>query len=111
MVYKRCKRCFGPLEKPKDFDSECEECKKTPPFEPEKIMTIDADKAIDEVLGKPDEQYPWATTPEEQRRTFIFDRMGDADIETALLIEKMQKVYNWLTNGPHGFKIVGKNVS
>ena len=107
MVYRRCKRCFGPLEEPKDFDSECEECKKTSPFESEKIMIDKIDKA----LGKIDEQYPWATTSEEQRRTFIFDRMGDADIETSLLIKKMQQVYDWLTNGsslPPGFKIVGK---
>ena len=62
------------------------------------------DEAVDESL-----QYPWATTPEEQRRTFIFDRMGDVDIETALLIEKMQKIYNWLTNGPSPeFKLIGK---
>jgi hypothetical protein len=45
------------------------------------------------------EDYPWAADAEERCRTFVFDRIGSPDIDGAVLVDNMDRVYQWVRFG------------
>jgi hypothetical protein len=40
--------------------------------------------------------YPWTSNTDEDCRTFIFERMASPEIDGAVLVDNMDRVYHWL---------------
>jgi hypothetical protein len=60
----------------------------------------DGDGDLDlEVVPEKEPLCSWSDDPDEHRRTFIFDRMNDAQIDGKILVENMQMVAEWLKTG------------
>ncbi len=45
------------------------------------------------------DEYPFADTPDMKLRCFIFDSMGDADIDPKQLLQAFQLIFDWIKTG------------
>jgi hypothetical protein len=43
-----------------------------------------------------DKDFPWAANSDEACRNFIFELMASAEIDGAVLVDNMDRVYHWL---------------
>lgn len=44
-------------------------------------------------------QFYWAASPDEIRRSFIFDRVADISVHPHVMIENMEIMFRWLKGG------------
>lgn len=49
---------------------------------------------------EPEKRYEFLGDDEQQLRAFIFETIGNADIDGNILIANMQAVFDWIKNGP-----------
>jgi hypothetical protein len=49
---------------------------------------------------EPEKRYEFLDDDDQQLRAFIFETIGNADIDGAILIHNMQAVFDWIKNGP-----------
>ena len=61
-----------------------------PPDEPEIEVILDDEK---------DREFYWTNDPDEIRRFYVMLHMADADIDSAVLVENMDRVYKWCKSG------------
>jgi hypothetical protein len=48
----------------------------------------------------PEKRYEFLSDDDQQLRAFIFETIGNADIDGHILIANMQAVFDWIKSGP-----------